>query len=352
MKTYYRIPLLLLAIVLLATPLQADTTAVSADLKWCGSFDLDANHPMYRDKEEHQKILQNIPIEKLLMQEKEFYQKLLDTFIASYDSSDDFDDPCVQITISTLRLYIDDLASKGPTPTTWNVVSSKQKPEIRLTGIGQYVGIHEPLRIACSVFKTHDPKSAVLGVAYLSRYVEALSRVRLDELQLWAAVEAYLTSKDYQSWIFKGLAQWPWELKLNEMLIPDKFNGDAPDWQWTFLRPNLGFAINPNDYNDADLDYALMLEPAGFIKYLKDDGKTDYEHWWGVSALVSITGDNGTGYGLMARYDNFMLGACKHDSQDQDWLIYLGVDLYKYLLGKDGKVKQYQKLKEKYGSSD
>jgi hypothetical protein len=343
MKTYYRILLPMLAIALLVTPLQADTTAVDAGFQWCDRIVFDANHPMYRDLETHRKVLQNTPMDKQIMQRKEFYQRLLEKFIFIYVGSDDFNDERVQITISALKLYINDLASEGERPTIWNAVPGFQKDEMRLTGIGPYVDRPEPLRISCSAFETPDAKSAVLGVAYLSRYIESLSRVELKDLQLAAAAEADLTSKGYQSWLFKGLAQWPWELKLNEFLIPDNFNGDAPDWQFTLLRPNLGFAINPNDYNDADLDYALMLEPVGFIKYLKDDGKTDYEHWWGVSALVSITDSNGTGYGLMARYDNFMLGTCIHDSQDQDWLIYLGVDLYKYLLGEDGKVKQYQK---------
>ena len=352
MKTYYRILLPMLAIALLVTPLQADTTAVDAGFQWCDRIVFNANHPMYRDLETHRKVLQNTPMDKQIMQRKEFYQRLLEKFIFIYVGSDDFNDERVQITISALKLYISDLASEGERPTIWNAVPGFRKDEMLLTGIGPYVSRPEPLRISCSAFETPDAKSAVLGVAYLSRYIESLSRVELKALQLAAAAEADLTSKGYQSWLFKGLAQWPWELKLNEFLIPDDFNGDAPDWQFTLLRPNLGFAINPNDYNDADLDYALMLEPVGFIKYLKDDGKTDYEHWWGVSALVSITDSNGTGYGLMARYDNFMLGTCIHDSQDQDWLIYLGVDLYKYLLGEDGKVKQYQKLKDEYGSSD
>ncbi len=352
MKTYYRILVTLLTIALFVTPLQADTTAVDAGFQWCDRIAFDTDHLMYRDLETHKGVLQSTSMEKQIMQRKEFYQRLLEKFNIIYVDSDDYNDERVQITLSALKLYIIDLTIEGESPTTWNAVHNFQNNEVLLTGIGSSVGRLKPLRISCSAFERPDGESAVLGVAYLSRYIESLSRVGLKEMELWAAAEADLISKGYNSWIFKGLAQWPWELKLNETLMPDEFNGDAPDWQWTVLRPNLGFAINPNDYNDADLDYALMLEPVGFIKYLKDDGKIGYDHWLGVSALVSITGDNGTGYGLMARYDNFMLGACKHDSQDQDWLIYLGVDLYKYLLGKDGKVKQYQKLKDKYGSSD
>lgn len=349
MKTYYRILLPLLAIALLATPLQADTIAVDAGFQWCDRIAFDADHPMLKDLEKHKKVLQNTPMDKQIMQRKEFYQRLLNRFNAIYVGSDDFNDEQVQETISALKLYIIDLPRELEKPTIWNVSYFFQENAMRLTGIGPYVGREKPLQISCSDFEKPDARSsAVIGGAYLSQYVESLSRVGLKDLQFAAAAEAEMVSKGYQSWLFEGLAQWPWELKLNENLIPDKFNEDAPDWQFTLLRPNLGLAINPNDYNDADLDFALMLEPAGFIKYLKDDGKTDYEHWWGVSALVSITSDNGTGYGLMARYNNFMLGACIHDSQDQDWLIYLGVDLYKYLLGEDGKVKQYQMLEDRY----
>jgi hypothetical protein len=352
MRILYLILLPLLAIALFTAPLQADTTGGDASFKWCDRIAFDVNHPIYKDLEAHQNILRNTPIDKQIEQRKEFYQRLLAKFEAIYFNSDDLNDDRVQLTIRALKLYIDDLAFEGERPTIWNAVHGFRKNEMRLTGIGPYVGRPEPIRISCSSFETPDAESAVLGVAYLSRYVESLSRVGLEAFQLAAAAEADLTAKGYQSWLFDGLAQWPWELKLNEFRLPDTFNEDAPDWQYTLLRPNLALAINPNDYNDADLDYALMLEPVGFIKYLKDDGKTDYENWWGLSALVSITDSSGTGYGLMARYNNFMLGTCIHDSQDQDWLIYLGVDLYKYLLGEDGKVKQYEKLKHKYLPSD
>lgn len=344
----------MLVIALLVTPLKADTTATIDDFQWCDSIAFDENHVMYQDLEAHRKVLMDTPIHKQIIQRQEFYQLLLNKYNSIYSDSEDFDDERVQVTIRALKLYISHLPINGEKPTVWNAINKFQVNELWLTGIGPYVGLNKPLRISCAAFEvsdsdeTKDAKSAVIGVAYLSRYVESLSRVGLKKIQIAAAAEADLLSESYQSWIFNGLAQWPWELKLNEMLMPDNFNEVAPDWQFTLLRPNLGFAIKPNDINDADLDYALMLEPAGFIKYLKDDVKTDYERWWGVSALVSITDSNGTGYGLMARYNNFMLGACIHDSQDQDWLIYLGVDLYKYLLGEDGKVKQYQMLEDRY----
>lgn len=348
----------MLAITLLVTPLKADTTAVDGGFKWCDSIAFDENHIVYQDLEAHRKVLNDTPIHKQIIQRQEFYQLLLNKFNATYSDSEDFDDERVQVTIRALKLYISDLPINGEKPTIWNAVYRFDMDEMWLPGIGPSVEHNEPLKISCKSFEVpdadekKDTKSAVVGVAYLSRYVESLSRVGLKEIQIAAAAEADLISDSYQSWIFKGLAQWPWELKLNEMLMPDNFNEEAPDCQFTLLRPNLGFAIKPNDINDADLDYALMLEPMGFVKYLKADDKIDYERWWGVSALVSITDSNGTGYGLMGRYNNFMLGACIHDSQNQDWMIYLGVDLYKYLLGEDGKVRQYQRLKDQYVPSN
>lgn len=282
MKKACQIIVSLLAIAFMVAPLHADTAGNNDNNKWCGKAVFDSNHPMYQKLDEHKKLLKKTPWEEQIVKRKALYTELLHAFTMIYSKSQDFEDKRVRTIIKALEKYIQQLDVEGEKPIYWNATPKKNEPKMKFPGISLYLEESELIEINCSVFEEQDSASAVLGAAYLSRYVESLSRVGLKDLQFVAAAEADLISKGYQSWLFKGLAQWPWELKLNEILMPDDFNKEAPDWQLTLLRPNLGFAINPNDYNNADLDFSLMLEPVGFIKYLKDDGKTDYEHWWGL----------------------------------------------------------------------
>ncbi|MDX2506428.1 MAG: hypothetical protein QNL62_18395, partial [Gammaproteobacteria bacterium] len=65
-----------------------------------------------------------------------------------------------------------------------------------------------------------------------------------------------------------------------------------------------------------------------------------YDKWWGLSALVTMTGDNGMGYGALLRWNDFTFGTAYHDKSN-DMLVYVNVDLFQYILGEDGRTSQF-----------
>ena len=157
----------------------------------------------------------------------------------------------------------------------------------------------------------------------------------------WAAVKIgaaeigriYDTHKNR---LTNGLPMWPQETWING--LGTDFDTDAPveasDTQWIFMRPSISPALRFSGEDSSELDGALMLEPFGFIKYR--DG-SDFKRWRGASAIVTISGDNGVGYGAMYRYDSFVIGAAHHSEPDE-WMLYVSLDLYDLVVPKNGRT--------------
>lgn len=143
-------------------------------------------------------------------------------------------------------------------------------------------------------------------------------------------------SRSYENWLLKdGLAQWPWELAVNGWKHRnDPYNAPAPRSQIVFMRPNAGLEFQWSSQEEATVDASVGIEPIGMVWYR--GGPQEYNRWWGVSALVTVgTNDQGAGIGGLLRYNNYWLGVT--DRQGEDGLyIFIGIDLHKYLKGKDG----------------
>ena len=101
--------------------------------------------------------------------------------------------------------------------------------------------------------------------------------------------------------------------------------------QWIFLRPSIAPALRFDGTDNSELDAALVVEAFGFIKYKRG---SEFKKWQGASAMATITGDNGVGYGAMYRYNSWILGGAYHNKTD-DWLLYVSVDLYNLVVPQD-----------------
>ena len=148
-----------------------------------------------------------------------------------------------------------------------------------------------------------------------------------------AAAIATRTYQSYEDLLYRGLPMWPWELKLNERFVPERFDMPAPERHVVVMRPNLSLALLFNGSESSEVDCALTVEPIGFVKYRA----SDYTKWWGASLLVGMTDDNGRGYGAQFRWDDYTLGLARHDrtSGDDEWVLYVSIDLFNRVLGED-----------------
>jgi len=67
----------------------------------------------------------------------------------------------------------------------------------------------------------------------------------------------------------------------------------------------------------------------------------DYSSWWGISGMVALTDDEGVGYGGLFRWNNYTLGVARHSKNDET-LVYVSVDLYRFATGQQGRVNSAQ----------
>lgn len=187
------------------------------------------------------------------------------------------------------------------------------------------------LTIPCDVFDPGAGDSVGELTAYLFR---ALYRVgNYGDLVYGQAAAAAMASRTYTSYhdmVFNGLPMWPWELWANGWFVPDRFTAPPPRTQLVLLRPGVAPALRFDGDKNSAMDLALLLEPVGFVRYASDD----YREWWGGSLLVTLTQDNGVGYGAQLRWNEFTVGVAHHRKPDDD-LLYVSVDLYRLILGDD-----------------
>lgn len=198
------------------------------------------------------------------------------------------------------------------------------------------------IEIPCAAFKNQSNLKVEESTVYFFRAMRRVGAYgNLKHGQAGAAALASQTYESYDSLITNGLPMWPWELWLNGFLVPDEFGEPAEKTQVVFLRPTASPVLHIEGNEDSELDYGLVVEPLGFVRYQADD----YSEWLGASVLVSLTNDNGVGYGAQFRWNEYTLGAAHHSKSD-DVLFYVSIDLYELALGDNQKTSSAKKFLE------
>lgn len=190
------------------------------------------------------------------------------------------------------------------------------------------------VRIPCDSLPDNPANQAIAYLTYAmyrsgrSGWAGAaeIARIKIEDVHL-----------THQNRLFNGLPMWPWETFVNGLGLKSHRTEPMPASrnQWIVMRPDVVPALRFSGSNDSQLDAALIVEPVGFIRYRNHD----YNRWWGVSFAVAISGDHGTGYGLVARWNQFIAGAGYH-GRDSDALVYVGMDLYQLVHQGDARRAQ------------
>ncbi len=322
-------------IVLFAGLLTPSHAAEAGFSKWCGKYDYDVNYPLAwpQVKEDVTRLLgENDPggAYDVVVQG---FQNIVGLLGGG--------DAKTKRALNAFNYYLGQIQVPGnETPAVWDptqipgsgflIYQLPKDPDISLPD--------NPLQIPCSTFQAEASPSYDQAISYA---LDAMKRVGSDDTlkvaQRTAYAEANRTYLSYERMLFEGLPMWPWEMWLNGKLIPDNFSQPAPLYQLAFFRPNVSPALKFDGVEDSDLDYGFTLEPIGYVSYTD----SSYKSWWGVSSLVTVTDDNGIGYGALARWDQFTLGIAHHE-KDDDTLMYVSIDLYKYILGEEGRSNSAQ----------
>jgi hypothetical protein len=136
-------------------------------------------------------------------------------------------------------------------------------------------------------------------------------------------------SRAHEALLNNGLPMWPWETWANGLRL------GKSDWeplfrtQWVLMRPTVGVAMGTRSRAEANLDASVGIEPLGFVHY-RD---ADYRSWWGASLLVTSTTRDGLGLGALLRWNDYVLGVTRHQSdvpgQGNANFVFIGLDLYR-----------------------
>jgi hypothetical protein len=312
--------LLLNFLLLLHLPSHA---AEAAFAKWCGSHEYNVNHPLAwpQLKDDVDRLLgENDPHGAYSIVTRKFQAQM--ELLGGGNSN-------TSRVAQTFDYYLGLIQVPGnELSAVWTPTRPPGGEELLYSLL---VNPNEPLQISCSVFKPDASPSYEQAISYA---LDAMGRVAsgdtLKEMQKVAAAVAGRTYETYERMVFDGLAMWPWEMWLNGKFVPSDFKQPAPLHQLTFFRPNASPAMKFDGEDDSEIDYGFTLEPIGYVQY-RD---SSYKRWWGISALVTVTDDNGVGYGGLVRWDNLTFGLAYHD-KDESNLLFVGIDLYKYILGEE-----------------
>lgn len=167
----------------------------------------------------------------------------------------------------------------------------------------------------------------------------------LPELQN-RALQVVNQAKAHEALLYNGLPMWPWELWLNGKRL------GKSDWEPLFktqliiLRPTAGVEINTRNRASGNLDASVGVEPLGFVHYRNND----YSSWWGASLLVTSTTGAGIGLGGLLRWNNYVLGVTRHESNSagisSSNFIFIGVELYDFANKRRGDFDEWKKLQK------
>ena len=305
---------------------------------WCGDVEPDPEHPLSWER-----LGPRVMGEVIGRQYEAGYMIVLDEFLREFGSVYP-DVPEVAVFHRAFHEYLRLREREGDQPTRWR---NDWDP---LGRVETYVflapdGNLERVQVPCDEFADDQIRlrSPRVAVAYAARALHLATGSDLDAARADTVRQAQLVYDSYEDWLFNGLAQWPWELWFNGTRLPRDFTAPPPRYQWIALRPNASLVANFDSFKDSALDHALTFEPLGFVRYIEG---SNYRRWWGVSPMLTLTSDHGAGYGVLGRYNNFTLGVAYHE-RDSEVLWYLSVDLYRYVLGQQGRVNQALQIRER-----
>lgn len=314
---------LFLCITISAMPAQAQQP-------WCGVHMPQADHPLSWSN------LQPPVQDRLDAGDYEgAYKFIVDAYAVHYG---DQSQGLVRALRQKLARYLTLREKQGERPSDWRgfLISSSNTYNLTLEGESPSGSDDKLHSVSCASDAWASKESPEVAVFYAANAMQEAAGEGQDLLLKLAANEADAIRRSHHDWLLNGFAMWPWEFKVNEFRIDKEFNSHAPEWQLTLLRPSPALAIRSDSLDRTELDTALVIEPIGYVRYIEG---SRYQEWWGLSPIVTVTDDNGAGYGLLARYNEFVLGAAHHESVDEV-LVYFTVDLYQYLLSHEEKIRR------------
>ena len=185
------------------------------------------------------------------------------------------------------------------------------------------------VRVSCDAVEADEGAAAI---AYTAVSLYRIGEIAYPSALKIAAAKLDSVYQTHRDRLFNGLPMWPWEHWINGLDIDFEKTSPtpAPRYQWIFLRPSLSPALKFDGNENSELEAAIVVEPVGFVRYTNED----YSKWIGVSPIVTATNSSGIGYGALARYGNWQIGAAYHE-KDSDVLLYASIDLYDLVVGKE-----------------
>ena len=151
----------------------------------------------------------------------------------------------------------------------------------------------------------------------------------------------------HEALLKNGLAMWPWELWLNGERLGSKDSDPLFLTQWIFMRPTAGIEINTRNRASANFDVSVGIEPIGFVHY----SDQTYKDWWGASFLATSTTQAGIGIGGLLRWNNYVLGMTRHESNTvgtpSSNFLFIGIELYDYANKKRGEMTQWADVQQR-----
>lgn len=210
-----------------------------------------------------------------------------------------------------------------------------------------------------------DPAKMTRGYGEEIAYrAEALDRLMVEfkepmRKRTLKAIEA--AKARWATFIDKGYSQYPWEMYLNGRLIDTTDIEHPPSHQWIFLHPSLGVELSGQKFSSLTAKEALTVQTVGHLWYgwKKKEEPAAGLRWIGLSGVVSLRSDVGTGVGVMAHWGKLVnIGVVWHDF-NRDGKIFndraainLGIDLYRFAKREiperkravEAKLESYQQL--------
>jgi hypothetical protein len=202
----------------------------------------------------------------------------------------------------------------------------------------------EKFSYSCETLPSNFPKMAAASL--MTQWVRNQQYLGLYEER---ALNVVKQSNAHEALLFNGLPMWPWELWLNGKQLGPKDSDRLFETQWILMRPTAGVEINTRNRASANLDVSVGIEPFGFVHY--SDQK--YKEWTGASLLVTSTTGAGIGIGGLLRWNNYVVGITRHESNTvgapASNFLFVGIELYDYANKQRGdfsewKVEQQRKL--------
>lgn len=185
----------------------------------------------------------------------------------------------------------------------------------------------------------------LVDILHLAIAYRKIHDASFAELRTAADQEIQRLNLQYQNWFDNGLPMWPQETWFNGLFLGESDASEAPRQQWVLLRPSVGLGGNTHDgLSNGNLDETLGVELFGYVRYRE----SDYSSYWGLSALATLGEDTGVGYGLLLRYDDYVLGYSRRDrdaargigEHNEYW--YIGFDLYSLIHEKEDGFRDYK----------